>query len=140
MVANTAVLGHEIEQLERDFWRATMGDSERLAQLCDNEFTFVMADGISRFGRDEFVEMMTQGNYTLTSFDIDPATVIVRELAPEAVAIAYRAKSEFTLEGQLQTNDAHYSSIWMKHGDRWICTASFEAVHADASEKAGAAS
>jgi uncharacterized protein (TIGR02246 family) len=104
-----------------EFWEASKGDAAKLRELCADTFTFVMADGINVLGREEFVAMMTKGDFKLNSFLVDSDGAVVRELAPDVATVAYRATSEFTMGGTTDKNDSYYTSTWVKNGGRWQC-------------------
>ena len=132
MPATATRIGAELLDLENQFWDACKGDERKLNELCASRITNVMADGITEMSRNEFVDMFKSEDYKLQSYKIDEGTVQVRELGPEAAAIAYRAAQDFTLKGKKNHSDAFYSSIWVKEGGRWKCAASSESIAAKA--------
>ena len=121
MATLTAPAKSEVMEHERQFWEASKGDAAKLRDLCADEFTFVMGEGVSNFKREEFIGMMTNGDYKLRSFRLDDGGAQFRELGPNAATVAYKADSEFELGGKAQKNTSWYSSTWVRTGDRWKC-------------------
>jgi len=118
----------ELLEQEKRFWEASKGDAAGLRELCADEFTFLMNDGISNFTRDDFVNMITNGDYHLKSYDLDGRSVVVRELGPDAATIAYRAKSAFTMKGDDDRADSYYTSTWVRDGGAWRCAFVTESI------------
>jgi hypothetical protein len=113
----------EVLDYERRFWEATKaGDGSALGKLTADQFTFVMGEGVNNFPRDEFVKMMTAGDYRLKSFTLDEKDATVRELAPGVAAVAYHARSSHDLGGKPGSTDGYWCSIWVKDGRDWKCS------------------
>ncbi len=128
MQATATRIGTEILDLEHQFWDACKGDTHKLGELCAAGITNVMADGVTDMSRKEFVEMFGGGDYKLHSYKIDEDSVQVRELGPDAAAIAYHASQDFSLKGKRSHTDAYYSTIWVKEGGRWKSAVSSESL------------
>lgn len=128
MAATATRIDQEIFQHERQFWDACKGDATKLRALCADNFTFVMGEGISNFKRNEFVDMMTGGDYKLKSYQIDESKAVVRELGPEAAVIAYPAKTEYEMGGKDQKQSSFYSSVWVKEPTGWKIAAVTEST------------
>lgn len=128
MAATATRIDREILQHEKEFWEASKGDAARLGKLCADNFTFIMAEGITNFSRKEFVDMITAGDYKLQSFEIEEGKAVIRELGPAAAVVAYPAKSQFELRGKNQKTRAFYSSVWTRQGNDWKCAVVSESV------------
>ena len=54
-------LKREIFDLEKQYWEASKtGNPKALGRLTNDQFTFVMGEGIMQFDRPSFVDMMTK--------------------------------------------------------------------------------
>jgi uncharacterized protein (TIGR02246 family) len=118
--AVSPTLKQEILDLEKQYWDAMKTrDAATLKRLTADEFTMVMLEGVSTQSRDEFIQMMTSGDMTFTSYRLDHDAGIVRELSPDVVFAAYKAHSEYEQGGKPQTSDAYFSTTWVKRGGGW---------------------
>jgi ketosteroid isomerase-like protein len=127
MPATATSVVREIKELEQRYWDATMAaDGTALKQLTAENFTFVMPAGINQFKRDEFVKMMSAGDFKLTSFKFDRDKATVRELGDSAALIAYRVKWTYEREGKEELTDTYYTSMWVREGRDWKYAAACE--------------
>jgi ketosteroid isomerase-like protein len=127
MVTPTTVTKKQgILDYQRQFWEATKaGDGATLGRLTADEVTFVMNQSVSNHSRDEFVHMMTAGDFKLNDYDIDAETTF-REFAPDVAFLAYKVNLDYVMKGERERKDAYYSSIWLKSGDGWRCAVATE--------------
>jgi ketosteroid isomerase-like protein len=127
MAAPATTLEKEIVDNEKRFWEATKsGDAGQIGRYVAEPFTFVMGQGITNFSRQEFVDMMTSGNFKLKSFTFDEGSVTVRELAPNVAFIAYKASQESVMDGKPYSSSAYFTGTWLKNGGGWQCVAETE--------------
>ena len=128
MTATTTTKQQEILDLETHYWDAIKTrDARALGRLTADEFTFVMGEGVSKFSRDEFVDMMTNSDFRLKSYKFDDGSVSFRELSPGSAFIAYKVHEAFERGGKPDTVDSYVSSNWVKSGTGWQCAAVTEA-------------
>jgi len=127
MPATATSIEAELRELEQRYWEATtQPDSAEMKRLTASTFTFVMPAGINEFKRDEFIKMMTAGDFKLTSYEFDPSKATVRELGRDAALIAYRVKWTYDRNGQNEATDTYYTSIWVREDGGWKYAAACE--------------
>jgi hypothetical protein len=121
----TTPMEKEIVDLQHEFWEATKNaDRDELSRLTDDQFTFVMGEGVHNFSRNDFVTMMTDGDFKLKSYTLSEPTV--RELSPGFALIGYKARESFEREGKAQEVESYSSAIWKKSGKTWQCAVATE--------------
>jgi ketosteroid isomerase-like protein len=126
MTAPTTTKKSEILERVEEFWDATKsGDGARLGRVTADEFTFVMNRGISSSRRDDFVKMMTGGDFKLRSFDLDTKDVTFREFGPSAAFLACKVTLDYEMKGEPDHMDAYYSYVWT-NDDGWKCAVATE--------------
>ena len=65
-------LKREIFDLEKQYWEASKtGNPKALGRLTNDNFTFVMGEGIMQFDRPSFVDMMTKEGMKITGYSLD---------------------------------------------------------------------
>ena len=118
--ATATKIRDELLDMEREFWEATKrGDSNALTKMTADNFAFVMPEGVNDFKRDDFVGMMTGGDFKLTSYEFDSAEALVRELGDDAAFLAYHVKWTYVREGKTEKADTYYTSLWARQGGNW---------------------
>ena len=127
MAATATSIDRELRDLERQYWEATIrADQDTLKRLTASQFTFVMPAGISEFKRDDFIQMMSAGDFKLISYDFDAEKATVRELGSDAALIAYRVKWTYLRQGKEDATDTYYTSVWVREGGAWKYAAACE--------------
>jgi ketosteroid isomerase-like protein len=117
----------EILGYEQQFWDAIKAaDAAAIERLTADEFTFVMNQGVSNFGKRDFAAMLTDGSFKMHSYRIDRGGVTFREFAPGVAFLAYKVNEDFELNGKREQIDSYYSSTWLRSGDTWRCAVATE--------------
>jgi ketosteroid isomerase-like protein len=107
---------------ERSFWEAIRDrDSRKLASLTCDDYTFVMGGGVNTFRRDDFVAMMTDGDFKMLDLDIDLENASVRELGRDAAAVTFDSHWTFEREGKQDKSHTYTTAIWVRDGGGWKC-------------------
>jgi hypothetical protein len=120
----TTSVKKEIIDLEKQLWEATKSaEANKIGGFIGQPSTFVMGEGVTNFSRDEFIDMMTNGNFKLKSFTIDEGSATVRELAPGVAFIAYKLVQESVMDGKPNNSSAYFTGTWVKNGSDWKCAA-----------------
>jgi ketosteroid isomerase-like protein len=118
----TATIQKELLANERKFWDAIRdADSDKLASMTAETYTFVMGDGVFNFNRDEFVNMMTRGDFKMIDFDIDLDNATVRELGRDAVAIVFKSHWTYERAGKRDETSNTTTAVWINEGGSWKC-------------------
>ena len=127
MATTTTSIEAELRELEQRYWEATLKpDSAEMKRLTAGQFTFVMPAGVNEFKREDFITMMTAGDFKLTSYEFDPELATVRELGRDAALITYRVKWTYDRSGTNEATDTYYTSIWVREDGEWKYAAACE--------------
>jgi len=122
---------HEVLELEQKYWQAIQdNDVDTAVRLTDDPCMLAGAQGVMQVGREQFREMMTQGNFTLHRFALkgEPQVRLLRE---DVAIIAYQITEDLTVEGKPVTLNAADSSTWIRRNGDWVCALHTEAIAGD---------
>jgi ketosteroid isomerase-like protein len=121
----------EIMELERKYWRALQeNDVETAMELTDFPCIVAGPQGVQRFERDAFEEMMSNAPYKIRKVDIGDRP-LVRMVSDDCVVVAYKVHEEATVEGKATSLDAADSSAWVQRDGQWRCALHSEAIAGD---------
>ena len=117
-------LQKEIYDLEKQYWEASKtGNPKALGRLTNENFTFVMGEGIMDFKRSEFVDMMTKEGMKITSYTLDEKSARLHEMSPDVALLTYKSHIEYDEGGKHNQGDSYTTSIWQRRGNTWQCAA-----------------
>ena len=117
-------LKREILELEKQYWEASKtGNPKALARLTNENFTFVMGEGIMQFDRPGFVDMMTKAGMKITDYSLDEGGAKLQEITPDVALLTYKSHIEDDDGGKHNKGDSYTTSIWVRKEDSWQCAA-----------------
>ena len=117
-------LKREIFELEKQYWEASKtGNPKALARLTNENFTFVMGEGIMQFDRPGFVDMMTKAGMKITDYSLDEGGAKLQEITPDVALLTYKSHIEYDDGGKHNQGDSYTTSIWVRKEDSWQCAA-----------------
>ena len=120
-------LQRELFDLEKQYWEVSVrGDADAIGRLTADDFTFVMAEGISRYNRAQFVDMMKREAPKMTGYSVDDGSLNAHQLASGVVMLNYRSHVEYTDGGRQHSADSYTTSIWTQRDGTWRCSAAID--------------
>jgi ketosteroid isomerase-like protein len=122
----------EIMDLERKYWRALQeNDVETAIALTDFPCIVAGPQGVQRFEREAFEEMMSNAPYQIRRVDIGDHP-LVRMVSDDCVVVAYKVHEEATVDGEATSLDATDTSAWVQRDGQWRCALHSESIAGDA--------
>jgi hypothetical protein len=121
----------EIIGLERKFWEAMKNrDAKTMASLSDDTCILAGPQGVTKFQKKDFPQMVQQQGYELLGFKFqDDWQVSV--LNDDLAVIAYKIHEDLNVDGQNISLTAADSSTWIRQGKSWVCSMHTEAICGD---------
>jgi len=117
-------------ELEKTYWDAMVTkDVDTAVRMSDDPCYIAGAQGISQISNEQYRKLMTDGKWTLHSYNMDK--VLARLVSPDVAIIAYTVTENLTVEGQKLTLTANDASTWVRKGNEWKCSLHTEAVSGD---------
>lgn len=123
---------HKIYDLEKRYWQAMKdNDTETMLSLTDDPCIVTGAQGIMKFNKKDFAEMMNgPQNYKLKSFEFKKGHQ-VSVLNNDTAVIAYQIKESLDVEGKPVHLELSESSTWRLRDGEWVCSLHTEAITGD---------
>ena len=129
MTAPATTLKTELMTLENQYRDAMKsGDPRTLERLTADNCLVVGAQGARTFQRNEVGAMTSSSEFQLKSYRVDDRSVVLRELGPGVVAIAYRVDEQYQRNGNPHSSSAYNCSTWVKNGRSWECAVHTESL------------
>ena len=126
-----SAISDEIVALEHKFFEAMQKrDIEAAKRLTADPCIVAGAQGVAQIDRETFGKMMSDGKWTLTSFDI--TDVKVQALGEDMAVIGYKVREDLILDGKTLVLEAADASTWVRRNGAWVCALHTEAVLGDA--------
>jgi hypothetical protein len=122
----------QLLDLERQFWDAIQQrDAAKIASLTAEDSIVVGAQGVTAIDRPTLAQMLTEGAWSLESYDLDEGSVQVLKPGSEHAVIAYRVTEQLLFEGRPLTLEAFDSTLWVRREGRWLCVLHTESIAGD---------
>ena len=116
--------------LEKKYWDAMVTkDVDTAVRMSDDPCYIAGAQGVSQISNEQYRKLMTDGKWTLHSYNMDK--ILARLVSPEVAIIAYTVTEKLTVDGKPLTLTANDSSTWVRRNGEWKCSLHTEAVSGD---------
>jgi ketosteroid isomerase-like protein len=116
-----------IERVERDFWQALIDkDTDAASAMVAEECLVTGPSGAMKIDPDKYSAMMTDGQWSLKSFEFSDVEVIFP--AHDTAVIAYKVRQKGTMKDGPMDLTCADSSTWVKEGGTWKCALHTETV------------
>ena len=123
------VRAHVID-LETRFWQTMIDkDVDTALTLIAEPSIVTGAQGAASITKDAFAKMMSGGKWDLHQFEFED--IQFSTPAPNIAVLGYKVTEEVTVDGKKQTLKAADASVWVKQGDKWLCSLHTESVLGD---------
>ena len=123
------VRAHVIE-LETKFWQTMIDkDVDAAVSLLAEPSIVTGAQGAASIDKAAFKKMMSGGKWDLHAFEF--ADIQFNSPAPNVAVLGYKVTEKLTVDGKKQTLRAADASVWVKQGDKWLCSLHTESVLGD---------
>jgi hypothetical protein len=109
-------------ELETKFWNSLVQrDTEAALDLLADPALIVGTHGAMQFDHDGYRNMADNAPRVLTAFELSQVKVVFPKDAIDL--LAYRVKQQVASRGesQVEAQEMHDTSTWVKRGDRWQC-------------------
>ena len=121
----------ELVDLEKQYWQAIKDkDVDAAMKLTDTECIVAGAQGVGKIGRERMGKMLENSQYVLHDFDVND-DVQVRLLRDDVAVVAYNVSEHLTVDGKRVDLKAADTSVWIRHGTKWVCALHTESLSGD---------
>lgn len=121
----------EVMELERKYWEALKNrDSKTCAALSDKQCLVTGPQGITSYGPEQLMAMMSEAKYELRNYRIGKGAQ-VQMVGDDVAVVAYRVHEDLVVDGKPVSLDAADSSTWIKRDGQWRCAMHTEAIMGD---------
>jgi len=123
------VRAHVIE-LERKFWQTMINkDVDTAVSMIAEPSIVTGAQGVASVTKDTFAKMMSGGKWDLHEFKFED--IQFDTPAPNVAVIGYKVTEKVTVDGKEHMLTAADASVWVKQGEKWLCSLHTESVLGD---------
>jgi len=120
----------QVIELETKFWQTMIDkDVDTAVSLLAEPSIVTGATGAASIDKASFKKMMAGGKWDLHEFKFDD--IQFNTPAPNVAVIGYKVTEKLTVDGKKQTLTAADASVWIKQGDKWLCSLHTESVLGD---------
>jgi uncharacterized protein (TIGR02246 family) len=115
-----ADLKDELVAVEKASWKAYQDhDGKAYGDTLTDESVVITASGDVLAGKQKIVADASSTSCTLKSFDL--ADIKFRQLSPDSAILSYNLTQDFTCEGKKMPAKALATSVYVRHGGKWLC-------------------
>jgi hypothetical protein len=128
----TKTIEQELIEREHTFWDAMKGlDGDKAASMSDKQVFVAGAHGIAAIEPKLMAEMMKSPTWQLHSYKMDEKDMHVRVINDNVALVAYKVIEDLSVDGRRLTLEAYDTSVWVRHGNDWLCAMHTESLAGD---------
>ena len=116
-----------IVDLETRFWKALVDkDTAKASALIADECLITGPSGTLRIDPAKYSQMMSDGEWTLDTFEFSDVKVIFP--GEDTAVVAYRVHQKGELKGEPMDLECADSTAWVRDGRAWKCALHTETI------------
>ena len=128
----TKTIDKEILEREHTFWDAMKNmDGDQAVAMTDKQCIIAGAQGVSSIDPKTMGDLMKGATWKLHNYKIDEKDMQVRVIGDTVAIVAYKVNEELTVDDKRLTFDAFDTSVWVRHGNDWLCALHTESPAGD---------
>ena len=116
-----------IVDLETRFWKALVDkDTARACAMIADECLITGPSGAMRIDPAKYSQMMSDGEWTLDTFEFSDVKVIFP--GEDTAVVAYKVRQKGELKGEPMDLECADSTAWVRDGRAWKCALHTETI------------